>query len=59
MRGEFRCVNIFARYKYGRPVLPANGDADQIRSVIFKPYFISRICFLFLFTLRTFGAQIN
>ena len=43
-------------------VRSANGDADQIRSANYEPDSTSRIFFLVgppLFTLRTFGAQIN
>ncbi len=47
MRCKFRCVNIFARYKYDRPVLPANGDADQIRSANYGKVLNSQIFFLF------------
>ena len=43
--------------------MPANGDAEQIRSANYEPDLNSRIFFLVraasLFTLRTFGAQIN
>ncbi len=46
-----------------RPASCANGDADQIRSANYKTKLFSRIFFLVrvasLFTLRTFGAQIN
>jgi hypothetical protein len=47
MRGKFRCGNIFARYKYDRPVLPANGDADRIRSAKYGKVLNSLIFFLF------------